>query len=279
MAAAACVPVIAPIDAGRRVLEGRGAGTTAAAAAQPPHVLLFAGGASTLEPGAVEEEITIQGNSVAWTAGGVLRKQLTTPAPVLAAAWCHFQNTGPDPILCLLHSGSLGVYTQDGDSHAVPLPGAFTGLWPLPQGVLLTGAPAHGPCILVHPLEAVQEVEMAGGGGAGGGWDEDERVVWSGVEVPYLVTHNARHRRLAVWSISTQPAQGFVAVTPMRWPGAGGAQAPRTPLGTVAGPAGASLLPSPGTILATGAPGGATGLSTPTSRLPGGAGPTGTYKK
>lgn len=33
-----------------------------------------------------------------------------------------------------------------------------------------------------------------------------------------------RHRRLAVWSISTQPAQGFVAVTPMRWPGAGGAQ-------------------------------------------------------
>lgn len=170
--------------------------------------------------------------SVAWTAGGVLRKQLTTPAPVLAAAWCHFQNTGPDPILCLLHSGSLGVYTQDGDCHAVPLPGAFTGLWPLPQGVLLTvrklwgwevcwpmhvmlsdakhhgmwcsghcaarpawraaapkssamlmpdmlqGAAAHGPCILVHPLEAVQEVEMAGGSSAAGGWDEEERVVW-----------------------------------------------------------------------------------------------------
>ncbi len=56
-------------------------------------------------------------------------------------------------------------------------------------------------------------------------------------------------------------------------------QAPRTPLGTVAGPAGAGLLPSPGTLLATGAAGGATGLSTPTSRLPGGAGPTGTYKK
>lgn len=39
------------------------------------------------------------------------------------------------------------------------------------------GAPAHGPCILVHPLEAVQEVEMAGGAG-GGGWGEDERVAW-----------------------------------------------------------------------------------------------------
>lgn len=120
-----------------------------------------------------------------------------------------------------------------------------------------------------------------------------------------------RQRRLALWSIMAQPAQGFVAVTPMRWPGGGGAQVglgwgapvfcsrcpplragscklpsswlcvqpPRTPLGTAAVPAGAGLLPSPGTLLATGAPGGATGLSTPTSRLPGGAGPTGTYKK
>lgn len=64
MATAACVPVIAPIDAGRRVLEGRGAGTAAAglAAAAQPHTVLFAGGASTLEPGAVEEEIVIQGS-------------------------------------------------------------------------------------------------------------------------------------------------------------------------------------------------------------------------
>ena len=31
-----------------------------------------------------------------------------------------------------------------------------------------------------------------------------------------------RQRRLAVWSILAQPAQGFVAVTPLRWPGGGG---------------------------------------------------------
>ena len=62
MATAACIPVIAA-DAGRRVLEGRlgGGAAAAAAAVQPAHVLLFEGGASTLERGAVEEEIVIQG--------------------------------------------------------------------------------------------------------------------------------------------------------------------------------------------------------------------------
>lgn len=90
---------------------------------------------------------------MAWTAGGVLRKQLTTAAPVSAAAWCHFQNTGPDAVLCLLHDGALSCHTQDGDSHVIPLPGTFTGLWPLPQGVLLTvrvpgqrGAGPRGAC-------------------------------------------------------------------------------------------------------------------------------------
>jgi len=77
--------------------------------------------------------------SVVWTAGGVVRKQLTAQAPVMRAAWCFFQNTGPEPILCLLHpGGALSVFTHDGDSHVIPLPGSFTGLWPLPQGVLLT---------------------------------------------------------------------------------------------------------------------------------------------
>ena len=76
--------------------------------------------------------------SVVWTAGGMLRKQLTTAAPVIAAAWCFFQNTGRDAILCLLQHGVLSVHTQDGDCHTIPLPGSFSGLWPLPQGVLLT---------------------------------------------------------------------------------------------------------------------------------------------
>ncbi len=204
-------------------------------------------------------------DSVAWAAGGVLRKQLGGTGPVLRAAWCFFQNTGPEPVLCLLHHGALSVHTHGGDVHHIPLPGAFTALWPLPQGVLLTvrsggshtgrgrtpgacggaaagegqpqaafllteaalvmlkriplflgglltqGAPEQGPCILVHPLENIQEVQMAGpgstgaagtaggsatpgvaggGGAVGGGWGEGEQVVWSGVEVPYLVTHN-----------------------------------------------------------------------------------------
>lgn len=47
-----------------------------------------------------------------------------------------------------------------------------------PACAMAQGAAAHGPCILVHPLEAVQEVEMAGGSSGAGGWDEDERVVW-----------------------------------------------------------------------------------------------------
>lgn len=54
------------------------------------------------------------------------------------------------------------------------------------------GAPAHGPCILTHPLENIQAVAMADAPlGGGAGWDEEEQVVWSGVEVPYLVTHSA----------------------------------------------------------------------------------------
>ena len=190
----------------------------------------------------------------------MLHKQLAVAGPVLRAAWCYFQNTGPDAILCLLHDGALSCYTQDGDCHAIPLPGHFTGLWPLPQGVLLTvrcweelrghslgpaaaclhcprcrccipppshqarrpaphnapapapwprpalqGAPEHGPCILMHPLENIQEVEMAEG--APGAWDAEARVVWSGAEVPYLVTHNA-----VSWAAGAE-----------RWGGAAGA--------------------------------------------------------
>lgn len=168
------------------------------------------------------------------------------PPHLLQAAWCRFQNTGPDRILCLLQDAALAVHTQDGDAHLIPLPGRFTGMWPLPQGVLLTvrggvawpaslcaciqaapggpasagrqpvvelaahalgahtcpsmplparpppplpmqGAEGQGPCILVHPLENIQRVGVAGGGG---GWGEREEVVWSSLEVPFLATFN-----------------------------------------------------------------------------------------
>lgn len=129
----------------------------------------------------------------------------------------------------------------------------------------------------------------AAGPPGAGSWDADEDVVWSGHEVPYLVTYNKvrtpknkwlgarahmgavllqrrqrtwraggwtrerwpqalptlcppslqRQQRLAIWGVCTQQGQGFVAVTPMRWPGT-----PATPgasSGAFGGPA--SLTP------------------------------------
>eukprot|EP00887_Chlorella_sp_A99_P005912 scaffold29.g5912.t1 len=198
--------VLAPSATGTAVLVARGRRPPAYKLAD---TLLFPGGSLVLGDDAHDEELTVSGEIVVWSSGGVLHKQLTTAAPVLKAAWCHFQNTGPDAILCLLHAAALSVYTRDGDAHVIPLPAAFTAMWPLPQGLLLTGAQGHGPCMLVHPLENIQEVEAAGGS-----WDAEEGVVWSGSEVPYL-----RQQRLAVWSVTTQEHSGFVAVTPMQWPG------------------------------------------------------------
>lgn len=42
----------------------------------------------------------------------MLRKQFTASSRVLQACWVHFQNTGPDAILCLLQHGSLTVHSQ-----------------------------------------------------------------------------------------------------------------------------------------------------------------------
>ena len=219
-------------------------------------------------------------SSAVWSSGGVLRKQFTTSAPIIKAAWCYFQNTGPDAILCLLHAGALSVYTQDGDSHIIPLPGTFTAMWPLPQGLLLTvrlllwggkggpwlfaavpaglfecshgrvgpscaplpltsirqpvlmalvprwrrqcamyhrscragvqGAVGHGPCILVHPLENIQAVVASPDGGS---WDADESVVWSGTEVPFLVTYNKARASLRAAAVRVRWHAGRA-----RWP-------------------------------------------------------------
>ena len=60
---------------------------------------------------------------------------------------------------------------------------------------MLQGAAFQGPCMLVHPLESIQEVQMQAATGVGAAWDADERVVWSGTEVPYLVTLNTVRAR------------------------------------------------------------------------------------
>lgn len=87
------------------------------------------------------------------------------PHHLLQAAWCRFQNTGPDCILCLLQDAALAVHTQDGDAHLIPLPGRFTGMWPLPQGVLLTVRAAwHGQrrCVPASRLRLARQHRRAG---------------------------------------------------------------------------------------------------------------------
>jgi hypothetical protein len=77
-----------------------------------------------------------------------------------------------------------------------------------------------------------------------------------------------RQQRLALWSITTREAPGFVAVTPMRWPGNGGAGEPRTATPATMQPPGAGALVAA-----------AKHLSTP-ARGPAGSGPgAGTFKK
>ena len=72
-----------------------------------------------------------------------------------------------------------------------------------------------------------------------------------------------------MWSITTQEAAGFVAVTPVKWPAGG----PRTP-GSLAPVGGGPGQLAPGTGMpTTGVP----GLTTPPAR--GGAAHGGTYKK
>lgn len=47
------------------------------------------------------------------------------------------------------------------------------------------GSAGQGACILVHPLENIQPVAADGGT-----WSGDELVVWSSIDIPYLLTFN-----------------------------------------------------------------------------------------
>jgi len=55
----------------------------------------------------------------------------------LQARWVHFTETGCHPLLCLLQSTLLTIYTLEGEVHSVPLAYNFTQVWPLPRGLLL----------------------------------------------------------------------------------------------------------------------------------------------
>ncbi len=56
---------------------------------------------------------------------------------ILQARWVHFIETGSHPVLCLLQSTLLTIYTLEGEVHSVPLAYNFTQVWPLPRGLLL----------------------------------------------------------------------------------------------------------------------------------------------
>ncbi len=56
---------------------------------------------------------------------------------ILQARWVHFTETGCHPLLCLLQSTLLTIYTLEGEVHSVPLAYNFTQVWPLPRGLLL----------------------------------------------------------------------------------------------------------------------------------------------
>lgn len=56
---------------------------------------------------------------------------------ILQARWVHFTETGSHPLLCLLQSTLLTIYTLEGEVHSVPLAYNFTEVWPLPRGLLL----------------------------------------------------------------------------------------------------------------------------------------------
>ena len=56
---------------------------------------------------------------------------------VMQAAWVHFAETGPYPLLCMLQSSVLTIYTLSGELHSVPLACKYTQMWPLPRGIIL----------------------------------------------------------------------------------------------------------------------------------------------
>ncbi|KAK9828929.1 hypothetical protein WJX72_002853 [[Myrmecia] bisecta] len=221
------------------------------------------GGASRVQgDDSVDEEIYVAGRRVIWSAGRMVRKRFTTDASVSRVAWCHFQDSGDEPVLCLLQPSVLTTYALDGELQTVPLPAHFTNMWALPEGLLLTGPPPVGACILPHPLEELHPVavepaspEALYAQPAGAGWD-GETVIWASAEVPFVTTYNEARGRLAIWQLRPARSLGPLPIPTvkniggllMRTPAAGqpspGSGAAAAALGSVKRPS--ILLPDGG---------------------------------
>ncbi|CAD7696275.1 unnamed protein product [Ostreobium quekettii] len=166
-------------------------------------VTLFAGQPGALGDAAHDEELYTYKNSAVWSSGRLVRKRFTFPAPVLQAAWCNFECYGESSVLCFLHERSISIYCLSGQVQDTPfeIHQKFTAMWPLPQGVLLTGN--TGQCaIATNPLEELQPVVVQERASYVP-WDGD-RVIWSSREVPYVVTFNEETKVLSIWEVFRQ---------------------------------------------------------------------------
>lgn len=131
-----------------------------------------------------DEEIYIQNNRLVWSCSGVVRKQFTTGQNITKAAWVHFAETGSHPLLCMLQPTLLTIYSLGGELHSVPLACKFTQIWPLPRGLILAGSSQVSPCLVTHPLEALQAMPVQGHGSM----HSHDNVLWTSTAVPYMAT-------------------------------------------------------------------------------------------
>jgi len=128
----------------------------------------------------------------------------------------------------------LTTLSPGGRVDQTPLPHAFDGAHPLPEGLLLTATAPSVAHVLLHPWEEPRPVvadasgrPRGGGGGLGGGVGASgaaatggllpppgapdyggwmgERVVWSCGDLPLVATYSEAGGRLALWAVVEAP--------------------------------------------------------------------------
>ena len=73
---------------------------------------------------------------VIWSADRTVRKRFKATTDVLHAGWGSFADGGRT--LCVLHATELTTVSDRGQVNTLPLAAAYTRVWSLPVGILLT---------------------------------------------------------------------------------------------------------------------------------------------
>ena len=73
---------------------------------------------------------------VIWSADRTVRKRFTATTDVLHAGWGSFADGGRT--LCVLQAAELTTVSDSGQVNTLPLAAAYTRVWSLPAGILLT---------------------------------------------------------------------------------------------------------------------------------------------